>query len=44
MLQLGHIDKAAHSSYARLEDTGYMLGRFIEEVGARMPTPDEDGG
>lgn len=27
--------------YARLEDTGHTLARFTEEVGARMPTPDE---
>jgi GntR family transcriptional regulator len=27
--------------YARLEETGHVLDRFTEEVGARMPTPDE---
>ncbi|RSM80420.1 GntR family transcriptional regulator [Kibdelosporangium aridum] len=27
--------------YARLEDTGHVLARFTEEVGARMPTPEE---
>lgn len=27
--------------YARLEDSGHVLARFSEEVGARMPTPDE---
>lgn len=27
--------------YARLEDAGHILDRFIEEVGARMPTPEE---
>jgi len=27
--------------YARLEDAGHTLARFIEEVGARMPTPEE---
>lgn len=27
--------------YARLEDAGHMLDHFVEEVGARMPTPDE---
>lgn len=27
--------------YARLEDAGHVLARFTEEVGARMPTPDE---
>ena len=27
--------------YARIEDAGRRLGRFTEEVTARMPTPDE---
>jgi GntR family transcriptional regulator len=27
--------------YARLEETGHVLARFTEEVGARMPTPAE---
>lgn len=27
--------------YARLEETGHQLSEFAEEVGARMPTPDE---
>lgn len=27
--------------YARLEETGHPLGRFTEEVTARMPTPEE---
>ncbi|WP_148573447.1 GntR family transcriptional regulator [Nocardioides caldifontis] len=27
--------------YARIEDAGRRLGRFTEEVSARMPTPDE---
>jgi GntR family transcriptional regulator len=27
--------------YARLEETGHELGRFTEEVSARMPLPDE---
>lgn len=27
--------------YARLEEAGHTLARFTEEVGARMPTPDE---
>jgi GntR family transcriptional regulator len=27
--------------YARLEDAGHPLARFVEEVGARMPTPAE---
>jgi GntR family transcriptional regulator len=27
--------------YARLEEAGYILDHFVEEVAARMPTPDE---
>lgn len=27
--------------YARLEEAGHRLARFTEEVGARMPTPEE---
>ena len=27
--------------YARLEENGHILDRFVEEVAARMPTPDE---
>ena len=27
--------------YARLEEAGHTLGRFTEEVSARMPTPRE---
>lgn len=27
--------------YARLEEAGHSLARFTEEVGARMPTPEE---
>jgi len=27
--------------YARLEEAGHVLAHFTEEVGARMPTPDE---
>lgn len=27
--------------YARIEDTGHRLGKFTEEVTARMPLPDE---
>ena len=27
--------------YARLEEAGHRLGRFTEEVAARMPTPEE---
>ena len=27
--------------YARLEEQGHVLREFTEEVGARMPTPEE---
>ena len=27
--------------YARLEESGHVLARFTEEVGARMPSPEE---
>lgn len=27
--------------YARLEEAGHRLGEFVENVGARMPTPEE---
>jgi GntR family transcriptional regulator len=27
--------------YARLEEAGHTLGKFTEEIAARMPTPDE---
>jgi GntR family transcriptional regulator len=27
--------------YARIEETGHRLGRFTEDVTARMPMPDE---
>lgn len=34
-------DSGPGGIYARLEEDGYMLDHFVEEVGARMPTPDE---
>jgi len=34
-------DSGPGGIYARLEDGGHMLDRFVEEVGARMPTPTE---
>ncbi len=34
-------DSGPGGIYARLEEAGYMLDHFREEVGARMPTPDE---
>ncbi|MGI5131537.1 GntR family transcriptional regulator [Pseudonocardia sp. CA-107938] len=35
------IDSGPGGIYARLEDAGHPLARFVEEVGARMPTPQE---
>ena len=41
----GHQDRAADTGpggiYARLEEAGHALAEFIEEVAARMPTPEE---
>jgi len=39
--QLDHTDIGEGGIHARLEDAGHPLARFTEEVGARMPTPDE---
>lgn len=35
------VDTGPGGIYARLEETGHVLARFTEEVGARMPTPEE---
>lgn len=35
------IDTGPGGIYARIEDAGHTLSHFVEEVGARMPTPDE---
>jgi GntR family transcriptional regulator len=35
------VDSGPGGIYARIEETGHELGRFTEEVSARMPTPDE---
>ena len=35
------VDTGPGGIYARLEDAGHILARFTEEVGARMPTPEE---
>jgi GntR family transcriptional regulator len=35
------VDTGKGGTYARLEEAGHRIGRFIEHVGARMPTPDE---
>jgi len=34
-------DSGPGGIYARLEEAGHTLARFAEEVGARMPTPEE---
>jgi len=34
-------DSGPGGIYARLEEAGHVLDRFVEEVGARMPTPAE---
>ncbi|GAB4659576.1 GntR family transcriptional regulator [Mycobacterium avium subsp. hominissuis] len=39
--KIEHVDTGPGGIYARLEDAGHILARFSEEVGARMPTPDE---
>jgi GntR family transcriptional regulator len=35
------VDTGPGGIYARLEEAGHVLDHFTEEVGARMPTPDE---
>ena len=35
------VDTGPGGIYARLEENGHPLGRFTEEVAARMPTPEE---
>ncbi|HEX6353211.1 GntR family transcriptional regulator [Actinophytocola sp.] len=35
------MDTGPGGIYARLEEVGHVLARFTEEVGARMPTPEE---
>ncbi|RSN66078.1 transcriptional regulator [Amycolatopsis sp. WAC 04182] len=35
------VDTGKGGAYARLEEAGHQIGRFVEHVGARMPTPDE---
>jgi GntR family transcriptional regulator len=38
---IAEADTGPGGIYARLEETGHVLDRFIEEVSARMPTADE---
>lgn len=39
--KIDQVDTGPGGIYARLEENGHMLARFTEEVGARMPSPDE---
>jgi GntR family transcriptional regulator len=39
--KIKQVDTGPGGIYARLEESGHVLARFTEEVGARMPTPDE---
>ena len=39
--QIEQVDTGPGGIYARLEEAGHKLARFTEEVGARMPTPEE---
>ncbi|MBK1788798.1 GntR family transcriptional regulator [Prauserella cavernicola] len=35
------VDTGEGGAYARLEEAGHLIGSYVENVGARMPTPDE---
>ena len=35
------VDTGKGGAYARLEEAGHTIGRYMEDVGARMPTGDE---
>ncbi|WP_077101516.1 GntR family transcriptional regulator [Mycobacterium terramassiliense] len=39
--KIEQVDTGPGGIYARLEENGHVLGRFTEEVAARMPTPEE---
>lgn len=39
--RIEQVDTGPGGIYARLEEAGHTLARFTEEVGARMPTPEE---
>jgi len=39
--KIEQVDTGPGGIYARLEDEGHILAQFTEEVGARMPTPEE---
>jgi GntR family transcriptional regulator len=42
--KIAEVDTGPGGIYARLEEVGHRLERFSEEVGARMPTPEEARG
>jgi GntR family transcriptional regulator len=42
--QIEQVDTGSGGTYARLEELGHRLGRFQEDVSARMPLPDEARG
>jgi len=39
--KIAEVDTGPGGTYARLEELGHQLSEFAEEVGARMPTPEE---
>ncbi|BDX30300.1 GntR family transcriptional regulator [Mycobacterium antarcticum] len=39
--KIEQVDTGPGGIYARLEEAGHKLARFTEEVGARMPSPEE---
>ena len=39
--QVEQVNTGPGGTYARLEELGHRLGRFQEDVSARMPLPDE---
>src|SRR3954463_14745512 len=39
--KIAEVDPGPGGIYARLEDMGHRLAKFVEEVSVRMPTPDE---
>lgn len=39
--RIEQVDTGPGGIYARLEENGHVLARFTEEVGARMPSPEE---
>lgn len=39
--RIEQVDTGPGGVYARLEENGHILARFTEEVGARMPSPEE---